>query len=392
MRVAAYVRMSTEHQRYSISNQLLSIEAYCRDHQCELVRIYSDAGRSGLTAKRRPGLTTLIDDAKRGGLPFSAVIVLDVSRWGRFQNVDEGAYFEHILKRAGAPVRYCAEAFENDGSPGSTIIKAVKRAMAAEYSRELSAKSAQGARRIAEEGWRACGAAGLGYRRIFVDENGRVIHRAERGERKAIQSARTKLTLGPPEEVETVQRIFDLYVSHLWPIYRIADEMAREARPSPTPNGWSKELVGLILRNEKYVGDSVYGKTTAKLQSPLVKTAPRDWIVIEGAHPPIISRELFEAAQRRRNRRAVLERSEILKGLRRLFKQYGMVSRGLIDAAPYLPSKTYLCKAFGSLAEAYAAAKLPQVSLSEQRRLTRERTQSKDATRVRATKLTGTGP
>lgn len=43
-------------------------------------------------------------------------------------------------RRAGIQVAYCAEQFENDGSPVSTIVKGVKRAMAGEYSRELSAK------------------------------------------------------------------------------------------------------------------------------------------------------------------------------------------------------------------------------------------------------------
>lgn len=63
-----------------------------------------------------------------------------MSRWGRFQDADESAYYEYICKRAGIRIEYCAEQFENDGSPVSTIVKGVKRAMAGEYSRELSAK------------------------------------------------------------------------------------------------------------------------------------------------------------------------------------------------------------------------------------------------------------
>lgn len=69
---------------------------------------------------------------------FNFILVYDVSRWGRFQDADESAYYEYICKRAGINVAYCAEQFENDGSPVSTIVKGVKRAMAGEYSRELS--------------------------------------------------------------------------------------------------------------------------------------------------------------------------------------------------------------------------------------------------------------
>jgi hypothetical protein len=61
---------------------------------------------------------------------------------------------------AAAPtiqVAYCAEQFENDGSPVSTIVKGVKRAMAGEYSRELSAKVFAGQCRLIERGFRQGG-------------------------------------------------------------------------------------------------------------------------------------------------------------------------------------------------------------------------------------------
>jgi len=59
----------------------------------------------------------LIDDVRSGVADFSAILVYDVSRWGRFQDADESAYYEFICKEAGITVHYCAEQFENDGSP-----------------------------------------------------------------------------------------------------------------------------------------------------------------------------------------------------------------------------------------------------------------------------------
>jgi hypothetical protein len=59
---------------------------------------------------------------------FNTVLVYDISRWTRFQDADESAYYEYICKRAGIAVEYCAEQFDNDGSPVSTIVKGVKRA------------------------------------------------------------------------------------------------------------------------------------------------------------------------------------------------------------------------------------------------------------------------
>jgi hypothetical protein len=70
-------------------------------------------------------------------------LVLDVSRWGRFQDVDESAYYEFLCRQSGVRVQYCAESFVNDLSPYSNLVKAIKRMMAAEYSRELGVKVLQ---------------------------------------------------------------------------------------------------------------------------------------------------------------------------------------------------------------------------------------------------------
>jgi DNA invertase Pin-like site-specific DNA recombinase len=104
----------------------------------EIVRTYADAGKSGIKIDGRDALKQLIDDVQTGAADFTMILVYDVSRWGRFQDADESAYYEYICKRAGISVQYCAEQFENDGSPVSTIVKGVKRAMAGEYSRELA--------------------------------------------------------------------------------------------------------------------------------------------------------------------------------------------------------------------------------------------------------------
>src|SRR3546814_14838238 len=67
---------------------------------------------------------------------FARILVLGVSRWGRFQNLDESSHYEFICFQAGAPVIYCAEPFENDGSPVMNVLKQIKRLQAAEFSRE----------------------------------------------------------------------------------------------------------------------------------------------------------------------------------------------------------------------------------------------------------------
>jgi len=105
-------------------------------------------------------------------------------------------------------VEYCAEPFENDGSAASTIIKAIKRVMAAEYSRELSTKIGESQRRMAAKGFWQGGPPGYGYRRMRIDAEGRPVGVMNSGEYKGVQSHRTVLVAGPPHEVATVRRIF----------------------------------------------------------------------------------------------------------------------------------------------------------------------------------------
>jgi DNA invertase Pin-like site-specific DNA recombinase len=167
-KVAQYVRMSTEHQQYSPENQSDIIHRYAETHNMEIVQTYSDHGRSGLNIAGRDGLSQLVEDVEEGQVAVSALLVYDVSRWGRFQDVDESAYYEYVLKRAGIRVHYCAEQFENDGSITSAVLKTLKRSMAAEYSRELSVKVFAGQCRLIEMGFRQGGPAGYGLRRLIL--------------------------------------------------------------------------------------------------------------------------------------------------------------------------------------------------------------------------------
>lgn len=114
LRAAQYVRMSTEHQQYSTQNQADKIQEYADHRGMEIVRTYADDGKSGLSIGGRASLQKLISDVEAGLADFNVILVYDVSRWGRFQDADESAYYEYICRRAGIQVAYCAEQFEND--------------------------------------------------------------------------------------------------------------------------------------------------------------------------------------------------------------------------------------------------------------------------------------
>src|SRR5207244_2777542 len=154
VRAAQYLRVSTDHQQYSLDNQADAIARYAAEHGFQIVKTYCDAARSGLHLKNRPSLKQLLTDVVAGDLEFRAILVYDVSRWGRFQDIDEAAYYEYRCKSAGVPILYCAEPFADQNSTAELILKALKRAMAGEYSRELSAKVKAGQLRLTRLGYK----------------------------------------------------------------------------------------------------------------------------------------------------------------------------------------------------------------------------------------------
>lgn len=101
VRAAMYVRMSTEHQKYSTENRGEAIQRYAAERGIEIVRTYADEGKSGLRLDGRDALKRLLEDVQHGGADFEAILVYDVSRWGRFQDADESAHCEYICRRGG---------------------------------------------------------------------------------------------------------------------------------------------------------------------------------------------------------------------------------------------------------------------------------------------------
>ncbi len=117
--------------RHSASDQMDVIREYAKRHGMLIVKEYSDEGKSGLNIQDRESMAQMIRDVKSGQINFSVILLLDVSRWGRFQDADESAYYEYLCRRAGVSVHYCAGHPESEGSSASTIIKSVKETIRA---------------------------------------------------------------------------------------------------------------------------------------------------------------------------------------------------------------------------------------------------------------------
>ena len=330
------------------------IREYATRRNMEIVMVYSDEGKSGLSIQGRASLAGMIADVESKRTNFSCILVYDVSRWGRFQDADESAYYEYLCKRAGIAVHYCAEQFENDGSNISSIFKSVKRGMAGEYSRELSAKVFRGACRLIQLGFKQGGTAGFGLRRMLVDHTGQKKGLLKMGEHKSIQTDRVILVPGPEEEVETVRWMYNAFVNEGKNEGEIMKLLNERGILTDFQRPWTRGTVHEVLTNEKYLGHNVYHRTSCKLKQRHVENPPEKWIRADNAFVGIIDSALFLAAQS-----IILTRShkwsdeEMLEKLRGILTQHGRISGILIDEADDLPSSSAFRNRFGSLVSAY---------------------------------------
>ena len=319
-----------------------------------IVRTYADAGKSGLRIDGRDALKQLIHDVESGSADFAVILVYDVSRWGRFQDADESAYYEYICRRAKIDVHYCAEQFENDGSPVSTIVKSVKRAMAGEYSRELSAKVFIGQCRLIELGFRQGGSPGFGLCRMLRDQNGEQKGTLKRGQQKSLQTDRVVLVPGLPAEVQTVREMYRMFVHDRKVESEIAGILNERGIATDLGRSWSRGTVHQVLTNEKYVGNNVYNRVSFKLKKKRVVNPSEMWIRNNGAFEAIVPPDLFHLAQRMiQDRSCKLSNEDLLDHLRKLRDREGKVSGLLIDETEGMASSSVYRNRFSSLIRAY---------------------------------------
>jgi DNA invertase Pin-like site-specific DNA recombinase len=349
--------MSTDQQRYSIEYQLTTIRGYAAARGFELFKIYEDPGRSGLTLEGRPGLKMLLTDVLNGDGAFTAILVYDISRWGRFQDVDESAYYEHLCKRCGVRVIYCAEPFLDDSGPMTAVIKSVKRAMAGEYSRELSTKITAGLRIAAGLGHNNGGSRPYGLHRVLMDNKGKKVRVLRRGEWKGHGEGYVTHAPGPPKEVAVLRSIFRMYVKNGFSAQKIATALNERGVPTSQKgrNGWTQGVVNKLLGNEKYIGTQVYKKTLGRSIKGVRRTNRKvDWMRVPNAFQGIIDPQLFWRAQEiTRQRRDGKTNECLLSELRDAVERRGVVP-GYAFRNNGLSISSVYRRRFGSIQQAYA--------------------------------------
>jgi DNA invertase Pin-like site-specific DNA recombinase len=354
--VAEYVRMSTEDQKYSIPSQQAAIRRYATEHGLLVCKTYSDPGKSGVLIKYRPALSQLLQDVLSGGAEYKAILVYDVSRWGRFQNPDESAHYEFICAKAGVPVHYCAEQFSNDGSLQSILMKAVKRTMAGEFSRELGTKVFEGVKRLVLDGFHAGGVAPYGLDRMLISATGHKKGRLKRGEAKNLKSDHVVLVRGNRKEIQTVQKIFTMCAHENKSVPQIAATL-NASGSSWRGQPWDFDKVHRVLTSSVYLGLNVWAKRSVRLHGPNVRRPKALWVTSKARFRPIVDQVTFDQAQKAiAARRISYNCPELLAGLRRLVARKNRLSVGTINRSKAMAHTTTYKKHFGSLLTAYEMA------------------------------------
>jgi DNA invertase Pin-like site-specific DNA recombinase len=296
MTAVAYVRVSTEDQagerQTSLRDQRAAIDALAVKLGVTVGHVFEDAGVSGAW-QERPAFSALMAscEASRRNPRHATgfVLVLNDSRWGRFESSERSTYFRQRLEMCGWFVRF-AEMDEIQDDSVRPVLRAIAQSQASLYRRNLKANVLRGCRGQAEQGyWQA--KAPFGYQRHVAYPPGR-----ERTLENHIPKATDeKLVLVPhPEEAPIVQTVFARYVAGGESLASLLDWVSRHY-PRRT---WTRAAMLRLLTNPAYVGDVVWGRVSVEPGNRSTRSSSQ-WYGKRDAHQALVSRDVFHAAQKR---------------------------------------------------------------------------------------------
>ena len=266
-RAVAYYRHSAQdRQENSIEIQREQVSQWARENGVKIIHEFIDPGKSGLTAEGRPGFTDMMENWVKKREDFDFVLCLDVSRWGRFQDIDLSAQYSAECKRNGKTVIYTTIGMPREDDPLYPVYVQFERFRAAQYSKELSAKVLHGCIKIAEQGYWPGGKPRYGLSRLLLNEARDPVQVLQPGERKSIQNQRVSLAPGDAHEISIILRIFHEFAELRRHERQIAEALNSDSHPSPGGSTWDANKVRRILEDELYIGTMIYNRTTQKIE------------------------------------------------------------------------------------------------------------------------------
>jgi len=286
--VAVYARISVNEngeRDESLETQCDLLSGFVRENGLGRYRLYIDNNESG-TCFDRPGLLRLVEDIKSGFI--STLVVKDLSRLGR--NNGETLTFLDFLKENN--VRLISIGDSYDSFFDDDEIVGIKTWVNEHYARDISKKVRANLKKKMQNG-EYLGRPHFGYIKSDTEKNRLVVDERYR---------------------EIIQEIFSLYIKG-WGYRALADYMQGRGIPTPSQDKnypgakkssrWNEQHIRRIITNRVYCGDTVQS-VSEKVSFKLKKTRrlpPERWVVVENTHEAVISREVFDLAQRVRAKR-----------------------------------------------------------------------------------------
>ena len=301
--VGIYCRLSVDDANNSAKakNYIPADESVSIENQRELLskfimlngwietKTYIDDGYSGGNFQR-PGFLEMLEDARNGVI--NLILVKDLSRLGR-DFVEVGRYTDVIFPSLGVRFVSVLDCLDTEGD--NTDMLHFRSLMNDYHLRDLSSKIKSVLLSKMKSGQFIGSYAPFGYRKSDEDKH--------------------KLSIDEPA-AETVRKIFEMRRSGM-SYGKITAALNQEQVPSPRfycyrqmgkdTSGisplWGYASVKMMLRNEAYIGTLVMNSsgTFSYKNKKRIEKPESEWIRIEGAHEPIISRDVWDAVQQINN-------------------------------------------------------------------------------------------
>jgi DNA invertase Pin-like site-specific DNA recombinase len=338
LRCAVYARFSSEKQSpLSIEDQVRKCRDYAAQRGWSVLdpHIYSDEAISG-TRDDRFGLRRMLAAATSREKPFDVVLVDDTSRISR--TLKDSFTIHDELRFAGVRLIFVSQGIDTE-SEQAEVLLATHGIVDSLYIRELAKKTHRGVEGRALQGLHTGGRC-FGYRNVPIEDAARV----DQHGRPLITGVRLEVR---EDEAGTVRRIFEMYAGGN-SLQKIGKQLNGEGVISPQPQkgrisrSWCPSSIRTILRNERYRGRVIWGKTVkvrSKSGKRIYKRTPQEkWVVRELAEQRIVSEDLWKSVQNR------IETVKQVYG--KIGRKGGMQGRSV--SSPYLFSGLLKCSECGA--------------------------------------------
>lgn len=273
--VLIYLRKSRgDEEKDALANHRMTLEALCKKHGWSYI-IKEEIGSSD-TIEYRDVFKEILEQDIPSGL-YSAIVVNDQARLSR--NVGDFAHFKDALKKHNVLVVDRTEKVHDYSNSVDDFISDINVALDKRELTEIKRRLKDGKKANAMAGKWVNGKAPYGY---FYDKN----------IKKLIPD-----TVGSPSPSEVVKSIFkDAYEGMSMP--DITYKLNRKGIPSPKSSTWSTTTLSRIMKQEVYLGKTIFGKTSGsghlhKETAPLKYKDRADWIIVNNAHEPLIDEDVF---------------------------------------------------------------------------------------------------